>query len=161
MTYASGDPNEQGFAQLWAQNLQTIGVTLNYKAMVWTDQWALGTGNASVAQDIFVMYWWPTYPTPYDWLVNLFHSSNTTLFNLAYYDNKTFDSLIDTAASIEGTQPSQAFTMYSRAQAMLISQSVAAFVFDEKYVIAVNSGIKGFSYNPGYTTVVWFYNLHT
>ena len=31
MTYASGDPNEAGFAQLWAQNLQSIGVTLNTK----------------------------------------------------------------------------------------------------------------------------------
>jgi peptide/nickel transport system substrate-binding protein len=160
LTYTSGDPNEAALATLWTQSLAKIGVTLNTQAMVWTQQWGEATGpDPQKVQDIFVEYWWPTYPTPYDWLFNLFHSESTPLFNLEYWSNSTFDHVIDTAASIEGTDRTTALHMYSQAQEMIISQAIAAFIFDEEYVYVVNSGIHGFTYNPGYTTVVWFYNL--
>ena len=47
------------------------------------------------AQDIFVMYWWPDYVSPYGFLYGMFRSEEEILFNLGYYRNPEFDEMID------------------------------------------------------------------
>lgn len=160
LTYTAGDPYEQASATLFQNALAQLNITLKVEPLVWTQQWSLATSNPSQAQNIFVMYWWPTYPTPYDWLVNLFHSAWPPAFNLAYWNNTTFDNLIDTANSLEGTNITQAIALYDQAQQILMNYTPASFLFDMDDVYIVSSGIHGFTSNPAYETVTWFYDLY-
>lgn len=161
LTYTAGDPYEQASAQLYQYALSQIGITLKVEPLVWTQQWSLATSNASSAQNIFVMYWWPTYPTPYDWLVNLFHSGWPPVFNLAYWNNTTFDHLIDQANALEGVNITQSIALYDQAQQLLINATPASFLFDMKDIYVYSSSIHGFYSNPAYETVTWFYDLYT
>lgn len=161
LTYTAGDPYEQAAAQLYQYALSQIGITLKVEPLVWTQQWSLATSNASSAQNIFVMYWWPTYPTPYDWLVNLFHSGWPPVFNLAYWNNTTFDNLIDQANALEGVNITKSISLYDQAQQILMNATPASFLFDMKDIYIVSSGIHGFYSNPAYETVTWFYDLYT
>jgi peptide/nickel transport system substrate-binding protein len=109
---------------------------------------------------MFVMYWWPTILSPYDFLLNLFHSESTTVFNLGYYNNTQFDKTIDSAYSTEGTNEAQAMQMYYQAQVMLYHDAPSAYLYDLQDVHVVRSNISGYRNNPAYPIVVFFYQLH-
>ncbi len=160
LTYTAGDPYEQASSQLFQYYCSQIGITVKVEPLVWTQQWSLATSNVSSAQNIFIMYWWPTYPTPYDWLSNDFGNSWPPVFNLAYWNNTTFMNLITEANSLEGTNYNESVSLYYQAQSVLMNNTPAAFLFDMEDVYVVSSSIHGFSSNPAYETVAWFYDLY-
>jgi len=158
-TYVTGDLYEQKLAELWKANLATLNITLNIQPMPWETQWALATANPATAQDIFVMYWWPTYVTPYDFLYNMFSNYSYAFFNLGYYNNPTFDSTIDTASAEEATNPTAALADYRSAQVMLYTDLPGLGVVDLKNLYLLRSNVHGFTDNPAYPLVVFFYQL--
>jgi peptide/nickel transport system substrate-binding protein len=160
LTYLTGDSREQGTAELIKSSLQDLGITVDIRAMTWNEQWALAQGDPLKSQDIFVMYWWPTILSPYDFLVNMFHSESTPVFNLGYYYHSDFDQLIDKAYTLEGSDKTQAYSMYWKAEKMLVDDAASLFLWDLTDIHIVRSNISGFRYNPAYTTTVFFYNLH-
>lgn len=160
LTYAAGDPYEQASSQLFQYALSQIGVNVKVEPLVWTQQWSLATSNPSTAQNIFLMYWWPTYPTPYDWLSNDFGNSWPPVYNMAYWNNTTFDNLINEAHNLEGTNINESISLYYQAQQVLMNNCPAAFLFDMDDVYVVSSSIHGFSANPAYETVAWFYDIY-
>jgi peptide/nickel transport system substrate-binding protein len=165
LTYLTGDTREEGTAEMMKASLKDLNIDLEIRAMTWNEQWsAAGNGgqvDPSKAQDIFIMYWWPTLLSPYDFLVNMFHSESTIVFNLGYYYHPEFDSLIDQAYALEGSNEAQAFSMYHQAQKMLIDDAASLFLWDLQDIHIVRSNISGFIYDPAYTTVVFFYFLHS
>ena len=158
-TYLSGDLFEKGLGQLWQEQLATLGITLNVRAMPWDQQWGEAKANPAAAQDIFVMYWWPTYVTPFDFLYNMFSTDSYAFFNLGYYSNPTFDDLINAASSEEATSPATALADYRAAQVMLFNDCPGLGVVDMKNLYVEKSNLHGFSDNPAYPLVVHFYQL--
>ncbi len=159
-TYTQGDLFEQGFGTLYKEKLATLGITLNVLPMAWAQQWALAqTPLATGSQDVFVMYWWPTYVTPYDFLYNMFSDASYAYFNLGYYNNSAFDTTINTAVTLEATNPIQALADYRAAQVMLYNNCPGVGVVDMKNLYVMKAGITGFADNPAYPLVVFFYQL--
>jgi len=166
LTYLTGDSREEGTAELIKNSLKDLGIEVDIRAMTWNEQWALACNGSNDpacplrAQDMFVMYWWPTILSPYDFLVNMFHSETSVVFNCGYYYHPDFDNLIDQAYALEGTDKTQAFQMYWKAEKMLIDDAASLFLWDLVDIHIVSSNISGFRYNPAYTTTVFFYQLH-
>jgi peptide/nickel transport system substrate-binding protein len=159
-TYTTGDLFEQKFGELYAQKLALLGITLNVQGMVWAQQWALAQQPlAQGSQDVFVMYWWPTYVTPYDFLFNMFSLASYAFFNLGYYNNSAFDTTINNAVALEATNPTQALADYRAAQVMLYRDVPGVAIMDMKNLYLMKADIKGFADNPAYPLVVFFYQL--
>jgi peptide/nickel transport system substrate-binding protein len=127
--------------------------------MNWEAQWQFAKSDPSAAQDIFVMYWWPTYVTPYDYLFNLFHSEESPNYNLGYYSNTEFDSLIDKADTLSGTDRPKAEQMFKDAQRKLIEDAAAVFMVDRPNIHIIRSDIQGYVDNPAYGHVTFLNQL--
>jgi peptide/nickel transport system substrate-binding protein len=160
LTYLTGDVKEQGTAELIKASLKDLNIDVEIQAMTWLQQWSLAQGDPLKAQDIFVMYWWPTILSPYDFLFNLFHTESTVVFNLGYYYNSNFDAIIDQAWSMEGYDKTQAFNLYRQAETMLYNDAPALYLYDLEDVHVVHSNISGYRNNPAYPIVIFFYDLH-
>ncbi len=158
-TYVTADLYEQKLAELWKANLATLNITLNIQPMPWESQWALATANPATAQDIFVMYWWPTYVTPYDFLYNMFSTASYAYFNLGYYNNTAFDNAINNGSAEEATNPTAALADYNSAQLMIYRDLPGVGVVDLKNLYLMSSSLSGFADNPAYPLVVFFYQL--
>lgn len=159
MTYATGDALESVAAELWKANLETLGITLTLQPMNWEAQWQLAKADPAAAQDIFVMYWWPTYVTPYDYLFNLFHSEPSPNYNLGYYANADFDKLIDDANGLSGTDRAKAEQMFKDAQRKIVEDAAAVFILDRPNIHVIRSDIKGYVDNPAYGHVTFVNEL--
>ena len=160
MTYATSDQLESTAGELWKANLAQLGITLTLQPMAWEAQWQLAKADPATAQDIFVMYWWPTYVTPYDYLLNLFHSEESPVYNLGYYANPAFDALIDEAATLSGTDRARAEAMFIEAQRMVIADAAAVFMLDKPNIHIIRSDIKGYKDNAAYGHVVFVNDLN-
>lgn len=158
-TYVTNDPYEQKLGEAWKTQLATLNITLNLQPMEWVNQWALAQGPPAQAQDIFVMYWWPTYVTPYDFLFNMYSYASYQVYNLGYYNNSAFDDTINQAFTEEATSPTTALQDYSAAQLMLYRDLPGLGVVDLKNLYLERSNLKGFTDNPAYPLVVFFYQL--
>lgn len=161
LTYASGDDFERRVAELMKASLAKLNIDLETRQMVWEPQWDLAKAtDPKQRQDIFLFYWWPTYADPYDFLVNLFHSEDSVNFNLSYYYSQDFDQLTDKAHSLSGSDRPQAIQLFGQAQQLLTSDAASLFIYDQKYVRAIRSNFKGYTDNPAYPHVVFFYNTY-
>lgn len=155
MTYATADPLEALAGELWKANLEQLGITLTLQPMAWEAQWQLAKADPAAAQDIFVMVWWPTYVTPYDYLFSLFHSETPPNFNLGYYSNAEYDKKIDEAHTLSGTDRAAAEAAFIAAQRMVIEDAAAVFMLDKPNVHITRADIKGYVDNPAYGHVVF------
>lgn len=158
-TYATGDLDEQQVGELWKAELAKLGINLEVQGMNWEAQWDLGKSDPQNAQDIFVMYWWPDYITPYTFLFSMFHSEEDILFNLSYYGNPEFDELIDTANQLTGSDREKATDLFVQAQEILAEDAAAIFFYDLANTHLARSDVKGFVDNPAYPHVVFVYQL--
>ncbi len=159
MTFSSGDMDEQQLGEVWKAELAKLGIDLEVQGMNWDAQWELGKSDPKKAQDIFLMYWWPDYMTPYTFLKSMFHSEDTPLFNLGYYKNPNYDKLIDQANEISGTDKDKAASMFVDAQKILLDDCPALFFYDVSDTHLVRSDIKGYVDNPAYPHAVFVYQL--
>lgn len=159
MTYATGDALEAVAAELWKANPETLGITLTLQPMNWEAQWQLAKSDPAAAQDIFVMYWWPTYVTPYDYPFNLFHSEDAPNYNLGYYSDPAFDKMIDEANSLSGIDRAKAEQMFKGAQRKIIEEAAAVFILDRPNIHVIRSDIKGYTDNPAYGHVTFLNEL--
>lgn len=158
LSYASGEELLRNIALTLQSSLRRVGVRLDIEVYPWSIQWERGR-NLDTAPNIFLFYWWPTYPTPYDPLLGMFHTEEQVLYNLSYYSNNEFDSLIEKAHKISGTDKYAATKLFRQAQQILLNDVPALFLADLKRVFVTQKRIKGFSPNPAYPNVVFFYEL--
>lgn len=155
MTYATSDPLEQVAGELWKANLETMGVTLTLQPMAWEAQWEMAKADPAAAQDVFVMYWWPTYVTPYDYLVSLFRSEDSPNYNLGYYSNPEVDKLIDEGAVLAGTDRAKAEAAFKAAQKIIVEEAAAVFMLDKPNIHITRADLQGYADNPAYGHVVF------
>ena len=158
-TFATGDLDEQQLGELWKAELAKLGINLEVRGLNWEAQWALARSDPQAAQDVFVMYWWPDYVSPYSFLYGMFHSEEDILFNLGYYRNPEYDELIDTANSLAGSDREQAEQLFIDAQKILIEDAASLNFYDVANTHIARAHIKGYRDNPGYPHVVFVYDL--
>jgi peptide/nickel transport system substrate-binding protein len=159
MTFATGDLDEQQVGELWKAELAKLGINLEVRGMEWEPQWDLAMSDPLAAQDIFVMYWWPDYITPYTYLFNMFHCEEEILFNDGYYCNPEFDELIDKGNELAGSDRAEAERLFIEAQKILIEDAAAAFFYDLPNDHELRSDIKGYADNPAYPHIIFVYKL--
>ena len=160
LTYASENPAEAKMAPLIQDSFKKIGVTVNVKAILFNQQWAAAKSDPPNAQDIFLLLYWPTYADAgTDNLYSMFHCASPPFFNLSYWCNKTFDKDIDTAATLEVTNPSKAQDLYNQAQTLMVNEAPAGFLVDTEETFAMSSHLQGFVYNENYPFSFSFYGL--
>lgn len=160
LTYITADEAEKKTAELYKAELSKIGVELELRGMPWESQWEMAMGPIENRQDIYMMYWWPDIATPNSWLLPLFHTEESTLFNLSYYKNNEFDMLIDDANRMSGIDINAAEAGFIKAQEILLEDNPAVFIYDKHDAYVLNSTFKGFEINPFYPLVVFFYNCY-
>ncbi|MBI5838866.1 MAG: ABC transporter substrate-binding protein [Chloroflexi bacterium] len=158
LTYTSGDEAQKNASELYKAELGKLGIELEIRSMPWDSQWELAKNpNAADRQDIYMMYWWPDMPSPYSMLFAPFHSEEEPLFNLAYYKNPDFDGMIDEADAASATDRAAAGAMFVDAQNLLMEDAPTIIAFDKQVAWVTTANFKGFTFNPAYPTVVFFY----
>lgn len=155
--YIAGIESMQNEMLLFQSNLKKIGVDLTLEPGPWPTIWAKAK-NEATAPNVQSMTWWPTYPTPNDWLIGLFHSENPTVFNLSHYANPKYDALVDKGVKLEGPNRKAAIKAYQAAQRILLDDAVAIFSVDIKNGMVMRRSVHGYKRNPAYETV-FFYRL--
>jgi peptide/nickel transport system substrate-binding protein len=160
LTYAQGDSNEQVVATIIKSNLAAVNVSLSTQALAWPTQWSKGkSSNPAQRQDIFLEYWWPDYPDPYSWFVNLLETENPPSYNLSYYSNKSMDNMINQVEPLVATDKNAAAQLYKNMQVTIMQQAPLVSLYNNNYQYAMLSRISGFRVDPAYPNVVFVYNL--
>ncbi|MGM7668277.1 ABC transporter substrate-binding protein [Microbacterium sp. A93] len=157
LTFASENPTETRFVPLIKDAFAQIGVEVNVTAMLFNQQWEAAKADPATAQDIFVVYYWPTYSDAgSDNLYSLFHSSEEPFFNLSYWDNPEYDALIDTASTLTGSDREAAQATYEQAMELLVDQAPALFLFDAQAVTVAPVGLTIGDFNENYPFTTFF-----
>jgi peptide/nickel transport system substrate-binding protein len=157
LTFASENPSEARFVPLIKDAFAKVGVTVNVKAQLFNQQWEAAKAGPANAQDMFVLYYWPTYSDAgADNMYSLFHSSAKPYFNLSYWKNAEYDALVDKAGTLTGTDRAAAQKTYEQAMGILYSQAPAVFLYDARTVSMVPKGITVAKFNQNYPFTVFF-----
>jgi len=160
LTYTQGDSNEQVAATIIKSDLAALNVNLSVQALAWPTQWSKGkSSNPAQRQDIFMEYWWPDYPDPYSWFVNLLETESPPSYNLSYYSNAAMDRMINQVEPLVATSTSGAEQLYRNMQVAVMQQAPIVSVYNVNYQYAMLSGISGFRVDPAYPNVVFVYDL--
>lgn len=159
-SYDAGTIEQQQIGEVWKAGLATIGVDLVLEPLTFDARWAKAKADPDGAQDVFVMFWFPTFVSPYDFLYSVFHTEEEPFFNLGYFSNGEFDTLIDEADTLSGTDRYGAIELFRRAQEILVDEHAGVFMLDVPQAQAIRSEFRGFVSNPAYSQVVRFYELH-
>jgi len=160
-TYVSGDEAEKIIGELYKTELAKLGIELEIRSMPFDSQWALGKlPDPNERQDIFALYWWPDYASPFGFLYATFHTEEQVSFNLGYYYNPEFDKMIDDANSLTSSDRAKAEQLFVDAQNLLMEEAVSISAFDRQSVYVTSSNLKGYTMNPVYNTVVFFYGAY-
>lgn len=161
LTYMQSDEGEKKSCELIWSALKKLGLNIEIRPMNWEQQWALARSDFQQAQDMFIMYWWPTIMSPYDFLFSMLHSEEEVLFNLCYYYNSEVDNLMDTAVTLEGIDPAKADSLYKQIETIVREDMpiVPLYQIDDIYVMS--KAVKNFDPNPAYPNVVFFYNVES
>lgn len=160
LTYAAENSTEERFAPLIKDAFAQLNVNVEIEPILFNQQWEEAKTDPANAQDMFLLLYWPTYSDAgTDNLWSMFHSSEAPFFNLSYWANEEFDTLIDDAAVLTVTDPEMAQQMYTDAQNLLVAEAPAVFFFDTKAPYVIPDHIGGFAYNLNYPFATFFYDL--
>ncbi len=152
LTHVAASEGYRRAARLYQYTLEQIGVKLEIKTGPWAEIWSAAK-NIETASNLQSMTWWPTYPTPSDYLKGLFYTEEKTLFNLSHYSNPTFDRLVDEGIRMEGVDRKQSVKYYQQAQQILYDDAVAIFYADNADRRIFRSDIEGMVLNPAYNPI--------
>lgn len=147
--YIGASQEYSNCAQLLQANLAKIGITAELAPGPWGTIWDKAK-KLETAPNLQSMTWWPTYPTPNDWLIGLFKTEKKTLFNLSHYSNPAYDALIDKGVKLECVDKAKAAEAYSAAQQILLKDAVAICYADIAARVVKRASVKGYVYNPAY-----------
>ena len=164
LTYASENGVEAAFAPLIKDSFAQIGVDVTIEPMLWSQQWPYAKTDPANAQDIFLLLYWPTYSDAgSDNMWSMFYGTaesphlNVTAFNLSYWMDDQYNTLLDTAIADTVTDPVTSQAKYIEAGNRLVEQAPGIFFFDFKTQYVIPTYIQGFKYNINYPFTPYFY----
>ena len=158
LTYAAENATEERFAPLIKDSFAEIGVNVQIEPLLFNQQWEEAKTDPENAQDMFLLLYWPTYSDAgTDNLWSMFHSSDAPFFNLSYWVNEEFDTLIDEAAALTVSDPDTAQEKYIEAMNILVEEAPGLFFFDTQVALVIPDYIEGYQYNLNYPFVQFFF----
>jgi peptide/nickel transport system substrate-binding protein len=158
LAYIATSQEYENCAQLLQANLAKIGVQLELLPGPWGTIWEKAK-NLDTAPNLQSMTWWPTYPTPSDWLIGMFKTEKKTLFNLSHYSNPTVDALLDEGVKMEAVDRDAAIKAYREAQRIIVEDAAGIFYADILTRTVKRASVKGFTDNPAYSGI-FYYQLY-
>jgi peptide/nickel transport system substrate-binding protein len=162
LTHAAENVTEERMAPLIKDAFAEVGVNVEIEPILFNQQWEEAKTDPENAQDIFLLLWWPTYSDAgTDNLWSMFHSSEAPFFNLSYWTNEEYDTLIDDAAVVAATDQATAQEMYNQAQNLLVEEAPGIFFMDVTQPWVIPDHIGGFEYNLNYPFSTFFYDLYS
>lgn len=160
LTYASENPSEARFVPLIKDALAKIGVTVNVKAELFNQQWEEAKADPANAQDIFVVYYWPTYSDAgVDNLNSLFAYTEKPFFNLSYWHDEKYEALLGEAGKLTGSDRAAAQAKYEEAMDLLVDQAPGAFLYDPQAVMVVPKDLQIGEFNENYPFTTFFASI--
>jgi peptide/nickel transport system substrate-binding protein len=158
LTYAAENATEEAFAPLIKDSFAQIGVDVTIQAIAFNQQWEEAKSDPANAQDIFLVLYWPTYSDAgSDNLWSLFYYTAKPFFNLSYWNNTEFNTLVDDAIALTVTDPETSQAKYIEAMNLLVDEAPGLFFFDTMAVFVVPKHVEGFEYNLNYPFVHYFF----
>lgn len=145
-------------ALLFQENARQVGIEVELLPGEWGVIWDRAK-NLETAPNLQSMTWWPTYPTPNDWMIGLFRTEEKALFNLSHYSNPAYDKVLNEGVALEGSDRAKAIEKYHQAQQILMDDAVAIFYADINKRVARSADIEGLEVNPAYDAV-FFHRIH-
>lgn len=158
MQYISGKTDYANSAELFQATAAQLGVEVELRPGEWGVIWDKAK-KLDTAPNLQSMAWWPTYPTPSDWMFSQFRTEKPTLFNLSHYSNPRFDQLIEEGAALEGSDRAQATDKYVQAQKLLVEDAPAIWYADLQQIRVSRKDIKGMesNLNPAYEAIFYYH----
>ncbi len=151
LTQESGDENVKSAVQLWAANLQKIGITLDVTTTDLTTFTGIIFGDEPIEQRPPVMpwFWWPDFNDAYNHLwtqisCDAWGSKGT---NSGFYCNKQVESLFHDALAT--ADPAKYQDDLNQIQ-QIISQDdpPAVYYMQKQWTTVLRKDIQGFYFNP-------------
>jgi peptide/nickel transport system substrate-binding protein len=161
LTITQGYTSEQLAASLLKSDLAQVNVDLSVQSLQTPTKLARArSSDPSKRQDMTMLVWYPDFNDPNSWFQSLIHSESPPNFGFAYYSNKQLDHQIDRVGTLEATNRAQAEELYRQMQDEIYQQVpvIALWTITNQRVIA--KSVEGFTENPAYPEVVFFYQLH-
>jgi peptide/nickel transport system substrate-binding protein len=155
LAYIGTSQEYENCAMLLQANLARIGVFLELKPGPWGTIWEKAK-NLETAPNLQSMTWWPTYPTPNDWLIGMFKTEKKALFNLSHYSNPKVDALLDQGVKLEGVDRDAAIKAYQEAQRLIVEDAPAIFYADIATRTVKRASVKGYVSNPAYNAEFYY-----
>lgn len=151
---------EVAFAEILKGELKDLGIDVDILAKPWDTMAETGPKvweDPNSVPHLMINDWWPTIPSPYDFLYNLLHS-DVKEWNWAGYENNEFEELIDNAWKLEGVDYDKAMKLYVQAQDIIYRDVPAINLWDEiqPYVYSDRVVLEDKALNPLYMFVVFF-----
>jgi peptide/nickel transport system substrate-binding protein len=159
LTHAAENLTHERYSPVIKDALTDLGIELEIRPMLWSQQWEMAKGDPAAAQDIFLLLWWPTISDGYDNLASMFQCEAKPFFSLAYYCNEAYDELINDALAITATDPASAQAKYIEAMNILVEDSPSLFLLDTSIFRPVPTYLTGYEYNQNYPFSTFFYPL--
>lgn len=160
LTYASENPYESRFVPLMKDAFAQVGVDVTVRAELFNQQWESAKADPENAQDIFVVYYWPTYSDAgVDNLNALFAYSEKPFFNLSYWQNTEYETLLTEAAKLTGVDRPAAQTTYEQAMQLLVDEAPGAFLYDPQSVLVTPSDLTVGEFNENYPFTTFFASI--
>ena len=100
---------------------------------------------------MFLLLYWPTYADAgTDNLYSLFHCARSALLQPELLVQQGLRQPIDTAGTLEVTDPTKSQDLYNQAQQLLVDQAPGWLPIDTEQTYAMNAQVQGFMYNLNY-----------
>lgn len=144
--------------RLWQSELAQIGVKLNIRELAGGAFWDAAYNAKNTEYDIFVVAASGDVPSPYAWLI-VFTSSQFGWMPAIGYKNPEFDKLVFDAWALEATDSKAAHELWVKAQRILHDQAVSIFAMDAPVLFAYKNNLTGFTPNPPYSDIVFWYPM--
>lgn len=148
-TYETGYFWKRPLGEQFQANMADLGITVSIQELS-PSAWADLLSNPETAEHAYGLVWWPSLKTPFDYLFSLFATGaqGTAGYNWSYYSNPELDDLL-TQASAEADETKR-LEMYGEAQAMLVEDAPALFLYEKRYRLPMRDTVQGFVFNGMY-----------
>jgi len=144
--------------QVLAENLKTIGITLNIKEIPY-QQWVSLISGSHDNLTIQIAQWNPDYPDPSDFILSQYPSSHAVpnQYNLSNYKNPDVDSLID--QELASTDPAERAKLMTSVLQTVAKDVPNVNLYWPSTLMAIRSPYKYSNYNGMYYSEQWINNI--
>ncbi len=163
--YQQGDEFERRTAEIWQSTLaEVFNINLEVRGMPWDARLGIAQDpNPENRQDIFLMYSWPTSPSPVPLLQDAIGTRVPPMLNLSYYSNPIVDALLAEAGATAGIDRNSAAAMVREAINIALEDAPVIPIADLQRAAVKRASLGGMQaafVNPAYPRVVDWYNTY-